>query len=362
MRTDTFDLFATRLTALAEETGTETSPSFEPLALELFTLQFEQVTPYRRFCESLGKTPAQVRSVAEIPCVPTAAFKELELTSLLGHERTAVFQSSGTTDQRPSRHYHSPGSLALYRRLLLPWFRNHLLPDRMRATVLSLIPPASAAPSSSLAHMMDAVISDCGLPGSLQTARVSPQGTWELDLPKTCSALESLSGENAPVLMMGTAYGFVHLLDHLEQERRQFALPPGSRVMETGGYKGRSRALSKGELHIHLSRILGVRDCHTVSEYGMTELSSQAYDRQVGSSSPRLFRFPPWCAVQVTDPTSGQVVLPGETGVIRVIDLANIQSVLAIQTEDLGIARKGGFDYVGRIRTAEPRGCSLMHA
>jgi hypothetical protein len=138
-------------------------------------------------------------------------------------------------------------------------------------------------------------------------------------------------------------------------------------VIETGGYKGRSRELAKGELHRLISERLGVPAPHIVCEYGMSELSSQAYDITASSARPaspvtRHFHFPPWARAQVISPETGREVADGETGLLRVFDLANVFSVMALQTEDLAVRRGTGFELLGRARLAEPRGCSLMAA
>jgi Acyl-protein synthetase, LuxE len=139
-------------------------------------------------------------------------------------------------------------------------------------------------------------------------------------------------------------------------------LPIGSRVLETGGYKGRSRALPKNELHALITEWLGVAPGHIVCEYGMSELSSQAYDCKAGQgvTAGRKFRFPPWARGQIVSPETGGEVGDGETGLIRIFDLANVYSVMAIQTEDVGVRRGEGFELLGRATLAEARGCSIM--
>ena len=134
--------------------------------------------------------------------------------------------------------------------------------------------------------------------------------------------------------------------------------------METGGYKNRSRSMPKAELHALITERLGVPPENIICEYGMSELSSQAYDSGVRSqnSGVREFQFPPWARVQIISPETGREVADGETGLIRIFDLANVFSVAAIQTEDLGIRRGDGFELIGRAQLAEPRGCSLMTA
>ena len=133
--------------------------------------------------------------------------------------------------------------------------------------------------------------------------------------------------------------------------------------METGGYKGRSRMVSKEELHGMISKHLGISQI--ICEYGMSELSSQAYDSAAGVTGPagsavRQFHMPPWARVRIISPETGTEVQPGETGLVQIFDLANVRSVAAIQTEDLAVRGTGGFALVGRAERSEARGCSLM--
>src|SRR5208282_4558850 len=187
-------------------------------------------------------------------------------------------------------------------------------------------------------------------------------------------SLGSQTRDPRPHLLLGTAFSFVHLLDFLDEKNLRFDLPAGSRVMETGGYKNRSRSMPKVELHALITERLGVPPENIICEYGMSELSSQAYavtsdkwrvTREAASSchlSPVTchFQFPPWSRVQIISPETGREVAEGETGLIRVFDLANVFSVMAIQTEDLAICHREGFELLGRAPLAEPRGCSLM--
>jgi hypothetical protein len=181
-------------------------------------------------------------------------------------------------------------------------------------------------------------------------------GAWRLDLAAIVACLHECILSGQPVLLCGTAFSHVHLLDHLIENDLTLLLPPGSRVLETGGYKSRSRSLPKAELYSLITDRLGAPSASIVSEYGMSELSSQAYDHGLGAE----FHFPPWARAQIVSPETGLEVEEGETGLIRVFDLANVSSVLAIQTEDLAIRRGLGFELFGRAPQAEPRGCSLM--
>jgi hypothetical protein len=394
---------------------------FNRLALELFPLQFQHNAAYRKICEarlprrSVAKagdlTPRVVEHWTQIPAVPTSAFKELDLTCLAPVERTAVFHSSGTTEQKPSRHFHNAESLALYEASLWVWFRHHLLSDKLKLELqpsaapvgvqasacdcgdedfrlIILTPPPAQAPHSSLVHMFETVrrkLGGASVPASRAfLGGIAADGSWTLNFDAALAALNSSLVTRHPSLFLGTAFSFVHLLDFLAERNLRFDLPAGSRVMETGGYKGRSHALPKTELHQLITERLGVPPSHIICEYGMSELSSQAYDlgalasrrrvfpgatKELAGETPALpgtvtchFRFPPWARAQIISPETGNEVADGETGLIRVFDLANVFSVMAIQTEDLGIRRGDGFELIGRAALAESRGCSLLAA
>jgi hypothetical protein len=283
----------------------------------------------------------------------------------------------------PSRHFHSAESLQLYEASLQLSFYRHMLgggdgwrdaeplcPDYQMEFVI-LTPLPAEVPHSSLVHMFETVCRAFGSDKSLFSGRLGAAGAWSLDREATESAIDSAIRAGRPIALLGTAFSFVQLLDHFAAANTRYRLAEGSRVLETGGYKGRSRSMPKAELHGLIGRHLGVPQTHIVCEYGMSELSSQAYDRTISQrevwsaecgvdQSQRVFHFPPWARVQVVSPETGQPVGEGEVGLVRVFDLANAWSVLAIETEDLGVRRGAGFELLGRAALAEPRGCSLM--
>jgi hypothetical protein len=348
---------------------------FDALALELFALQFKHNLAYQKICEARGLTPEAVGHWTQIPAVPTSAFKELELTSLASHERTAIFHSSGTTGQKPSRHFHNAESLAVYEASLWKWFAQNFFyhPESriQNPELVMLTPPPAQAPHSSLVHMFETLRQKIGaacVPASRPEffGQLAADGAWTLDFNATLAALAEDSNTKNPKLILGTAFSFVHLLDFLAEKNLKFGLPANSRILETGGYKNRSRTLPKTELHALITKFLGVPRENILCEYGMSELSSQAYDAEIKNAkckmqnSERQFHFPPWARVQITSPETGREVRDGETGLIRVFDLANVFSVAAVQTEDLGIRRGDGFELIGRAELAEPRGCSLL--
>ena len=356
--------------------------AFGRLALALFRLQFQSNECYRRFVEYLAKsnpkTPAfpasQKANWRQIPCVPTSAFKEFEITSLSKSQRSFVFQSSGTAGQNPSRHFHSKDSLALYEKSLARWFFHHFPPANPETERLFILtPPPIETPHSSLVHMLETVRHWQGFPKSVFYGRLVAGERWGLDADRLLRDLRKAGRRNSPAALLGTAFNFVQLLDALAASRQTLSLPSGSRLLETGGYKGRTRELAKTALYSELADCLGIPSGRMISEYGMSELSSQAYDGRLNAEDPcfrarrvpplnaaRLFHFPPWVRCQIIVPETGQEANEGETGLIRVFDLANVWSVMALQTEDLGRRLSGGIEFLGRAANAEARGCSLM--
>ena len=334
---------------------------FSALALELFSLQYDANAAYRQICAAQGQTPATVKTWQQIPAVPTAVFKDLELTCLLPAARSAVFHSSGTTEQRPSRHFHSAESLAVYEASLWSWFAPNIIFPAGDAAfdLVCLTPPSPSVPHSSLVHMFEVVRQKLGASESAFVGSLGSDGAWTLNFE---AALAKLTNGSKPKLVLGTAFSFVHLVDELAARQLPLRLPPSSRIMETGGYKNRSRTMPKAELHDLITQWLGVARPNIICEYGMSELSSQAYDTPTGTDGARAFHFPPWARVQIISPETGREVAEGETGLIRILDLANTFSVAAIQTEDLAIRWGTGFELLGRAQQAEPRGCSLMTA
>jgi hypothetical protein len=329
---------------------------FERLALALFAFQFEKNPAYGRFCRARGRTPATVSGWREIPAVPTGAFKELALCCFPAGRSVKVFRTSGTALARRGELYLD--TLALYEASLVPSFETGVLPDlaaEERLPCFVLAPSPDEAPDSSLSHMFGVMLARRGAAGSAYFVREG-----QLDVDALLAALERVRAP-AKLLLCGTAFAFVHLLEGLEQRGRRLALPAGARVMETGGFKGRTRSLARGELYGWIHERLGVPPAHCVNQYGMTELASQFYDSVLREPDARRRKLaPPWTRVAVVDPGTGRALGPGEVGALRIVDLANTGSVLAIGTADLGVlAPEGGFEVLGREDGAEARGCSI---
>jgi hypothetical protein len=327
--------------------GPAPEKDFNGLALRVFVHQFEKNALYRRFCEMEGVTPASIHDWKRIPAMPATAFKELVLTSFPARKKVKVFKTSGTsTDSAagPGRGAHYFETLALYKASILPPFRKHVL--KSDASYYFLMPSDKEAPASSLSYMMKVVNERFALKkGCFFVRRGRPDyGTLARDLMK----------ERKKALLLATAFALKGFLDYLEKRGLRLRLKPGSRLMETGGFKGRRGEVPKAELYRLCRARLGLSDF--VSEYGMTELSSQYYSRNGG-----VFAAPAWMRAVVMDPRTGKECPKGRSGLLKHVDLANLGSVMAVQTEDLGRAKGKGFELLGRLRGSEARGCSLTY-
>jgi hypothetical protein len=328
---------------------------FGELALELFRHQFTHNAPYRAFCERRGSTPGTVESWAEIPAVPTRAFR---LARLVCGDRPpqAVFRTSGTTAGEDERGAHEYPDLTLYDAALIAGFQAHLLADGAAPMVIALVPSPAELPDSSLSHMAGRVVERLGAAGS---GFFMERGV--LNVEAVVRACGQAAEAGIPVCIFATSLALHELLVRVAGAAAP-ALPPGSRVMDTGGSKLRDGELpSPRELRRQIGERLGVPATHCVNEYGMTELSSQLYDHVAGAPEParRLHRAPPWMRSAARDPDTLRILPEGERGILCHWDLANLHSVAAVQTEDLGVVGAGGVELLGRLRGAVPRGCSL---
>ena len=338
--------------------GDPHAAGFGELALGLFAFQFAHNTPFANLCQAENLTPETVGDWRDIPTVQTRAFKSLDLTVLPEADRETLFRSSGTTQVDRSRHFHCAETLAVYHASLWPWFAGHVV-DESANRLLFLFPELGQAPESSLVHMMDTVAKRL----AKREHCFATDGQWRIDGQAAVDFLHDCATQNEPVTILGTAFSFVHLLDHLDADAMDFQLPSGSAAMETGGYKGRSREMPRPKLHQAITAKLGVASARIICEYGMCELSSQAYDGKLGqaNTAPRLFRFPPWARARVVSPETLADVELGQAGLLQVVDLANAGSALSLQTEDLARRHADGFELLGRAELAESRGCSLMN-
>ncbi len=328
-----------------------TVPDFDDLALRVFAHQLRYNVPYARYCAALGVTLESMPAGWEaIPPAPADAYKEQALCTFDAARAELIFQTSGTTGGTGGMHYME--NAALYDAALLAGFADAMLADRAEPlTYLLLLASPQERPRSSLGYMMARVADRYGDGGEGWYVRGDV-----LDVDHFIADAQRAATSAAGVCIAGTAFAFVQLLDALAERDIRLPLPAQSRIMETGGFKGRTRVVERDELYANLCAAFALPAERIVAEYGMTELTSQYYDRI--SATGRIKKAPPWLRARVVD-ASGATVPPGTAGTLVHVDLANRSSCVAVQTQDVGVAAGGGFVLIGRERSAQLRGCSL---
>ena len=312
--------------------------NFERLCLEIFNYQYKNIDAYGMFVDALHIQTTNVQCIEDIPFMPIEFFKNHQILKA-NTSYDAVFKSSGTTGMERSRHYVQ--SLQVYQESFTKAFQ-HFYGSIENYTVLALLPSYMENGDSSLVFMADQLIKD---------SKNKDSGFYLNDYRKIVQKLHELGKQNKKVILLGVSYA---LLDLVEMEHFHM---PQMIVMETGGMKGRRKEMLREELHEILKAGFGVKHIH--SEYGMTELLSQAYSQGNG-----VFSCPPWMRVlirDVNDPLS--YMSKGKSGAINIIDLANVFSVSFLATKDLGkIINRNQFSILGRFDNSDIRGCNLLIA
>lgn len=338
------------------------SSDFDALIPEIFAYQFEHCAPYAALCRSRGiDDPRSVGDLGEIPLAPTDAFKHYRIACFPPVAGEIRFETSGTTQGRPG--VHSMRDTRLYDAGAMACFRRSLLPERRPMRFLSLTGSPAEMPHSSLVHMIETAGRRFSLNGAAEY--FFADGALEFD--RLVDAIRDAAVRDQPVLLLSTAFALVHALDAARERAVALSLPPDSRLMETGGYKGRSRELSREELYGGVGEIFGLPPGRIVNEYGMTEMSSQFYDRTSTTGdgmaldpiARRIKLPPPWVRSLVLDPRTLEPAPEGATGLLAHIDLANLDSCSFLLTGDAAVAAGGGFVLEGRLAGRELRGCSL---
>ncbi|PIG09285.1 long-chain fatty acid--CoA ligase [Comamonas sp. 26] len=343
-------LVADLLAFIAQDACTD--DQFDQLALRQFAYQYESNTPFRSFCQRRGATLRNVRTWSDIPAVPIDAFKAMELRSQPASATERIFMTSGTTGRAArGRHFHP--QLDVYDLSMKRYFAQRFMQGAERLPMAILFPDEQAMPNSSLAHYLALAKSEFGTPDSRYFL-----GSEGLDVPGLCAALEESQRSGQPYALLGASFSLVHVMDALRAQGLRFQLPAGSRILDTGGYKGQSRELPLEEFYADLSDLLGVPRTHCINMYGMTELSTQFYD-DGNAVLPSVKSGPHWIRSRLVEPITGRSVAAGERGILVHCDLANYNSVSTILTEDVGLWADGGFLLLGRAEGAAAKGCSL---
>jgi phenylacetate-coenzyme A ligase PaaK-like adenylate-forming protein len=313
-----------------------TSANFEQLALEVFRFQAEHNAVYKKYLDILRVKPSEVQSVNHIPYLPIAFFKSHNI--YIGDSiPQAIFTSSGTTGAETSK--HPVRSVSLYEQSFMAGFKQ-FYGNPTDYTILALLPSYLEREGSSLVYMVQQLIKE---------SRNSQSGFFLNEHNKLVDIILEQELHRRPTILIGVTFALLELASSYKMSLSSTI------IMETGGMKGRGKELTRSEMHLLLKDAFGVGHIH--SEYGMTELLSQAYSKGDG-----LFETPPWMQVLVRDPYDPFTLLPkNSSGAINVIDLANLYSCSFIQTDDLGkLHANGTFEVLGRMDGSQVRGCNML--
>lgn len=309
---------------------------FEELALEIFHVQAETIPVYKEFIHHLGIVPARIDHVSDIPFLPVEFFKSHEIIDP-SHKARIIFKSSGTTGGVPSTHFVADP--LIYEKSIINCFRL-FYGEPENYCFLALLPSFPERSDSSLVYMTEKLI---------RLSRDPDSGFYLNDTEKLMAILEKKNSAGNQVILLGVSFALVDLAKSCHKQL------PNIIFMETGGMKGRRKEMVREELHMLIKENFGIHQVH--SEYGMTELLSQAYSERDG-----IFYAPPWMKISIRDiHDPSQILKPFKTGRVNIIDLANIYSCSFLSTSDLGrVLPDGSFEITGRTDNSDLRGCNLM--
>ncbi|WP_375235075.1 acyl transferase [Winogradskyella sp.] len=309
---------------------------FKDLTLKVFKFQFENNLIYRSFCDLLYKHPSDIKAIEDIPFLPIQFFKSHNVLSSKDSIKK-TFTSSGTTGSVTSKHYVT--DLSVYEESFQKGFQ-HFYNNIEDYVVLALLPSYLERDGSSLIYMVDDMI---------KSSKHTESGFYLDNLDELASTLKVLEAKGQQTLLIGVSFALLDLVENYDFDLQHTI------IMETGGMKGRRKEMIRTELHNTLKKGFGVTNIH--SEYGMTELMSQAYSKGNG-----IFKCPPWLKILIRDTEDALSITTNLTsGGINIIDLANINSCAFIATQDLGkVHVDNTFEVIGRFDNSDIRGCNLM--
>jgi len=309
--------------------------NFQEITFDIFQFQYKNNPVYKSYCDLLKKTPANIKEISAIPFLPISFFKSHMVICAKKYDK--VFHSSGTTNENLSKHYVS--DINIYEKSFLKNFIDNY-GDPKGYVILGLLPNYMENKNSSLIYMVNKLI---------ELSKSNDSGFFLNEYNFIIEKIKSLSKENKKIILFGVSYALLDLT-----ENRNLNLE-NTIIFETGGMKGRRREMIKKELHETLKQRTGLKKIH--SEYGMTELLSQAYSKGDG-----IFSCPNWMRVFIRDVNDPNFLFSNnKSGGINIIDLANVNSCSFIATEDMGsIHKNGSFEIMGRIDHSDTRGCNLL--
>ncbi|MCX8007826.1 MAG: acyl-protein synthetase [Coriobacteriia bacterium] len=357
---DERELLARSVSALIEGGPDGDAAAFDDLAMRVFAYQYEHNEPYRSFCDAAGASPETVGDWRDIPPYPTEAFKKEIVTSFPLSEAVMANITSGTTspNQRGQIFRDDTG-----RRLILAanatMTRSYLFPDHERTGPLRLLlltPGPDLAPTMGMAIGMEETRKRFGSADSAFLV-----GRTGVDVRRMVAMLRESEADGTPVAMIGATSAFVYFMKSCDKKGISFRLPPGSRLCDGGGYRGRFGEVSRADFYRMVEQTFGIPTAWCINTLGMAESATNYFDGTLrnavlGRCGERHKPVPPWTRVVSVDPSTGRVLPSGEIGLLCFYDLANLPTVLAVQTDNLGWTDdRGGFEIIGRARVADGR-------
>lgn len=338
--------------------GPEGDPSaFDALALRVFAYQYANNEPYRAYCDAHGVGPRDCTSWETIPAYPTDAFKSEIVTSFPLEEAVLLQLTSGTTspNQRGRIFRDEDGKRLVFtaNRVMTGAYLFPDLAGGQRCRVLLMAPGPETAPSMGMAIGLDQTRQHFGTEDSIFL--VSRKG---VDVKALVEALETAERTGVPVALVGSTSAFVYFFNASKRRKMRFRLPAGSRICDGGGYRGRFGVVTRDDFYELASEVLGVPESHCINTLGMAESATNYFDSALrdarnGTERPRRKVPPPWTRVRAVDPATGVVVQQGQVGLLRFYDLANIPTVLGVQTDNLGFVDDTGFEIIGRAKVVD---------
>lgn len=337
-----------------------TDDRFNELALRLFAYQFSVNIPYQKYCEKRGIVPGEIDSWEQIPAVPTEAFKVVAFTTFPPEQAVKVFMTSGTSDQkRRGKTYLDEGGLKFWDLSYQRSTDGYIFPVKRNVRALLLSPSPQTVPAMALAYGISIALKDylIGTPEYL----ITPDG---LNVQALINNLKRAETTGEPIYLSGASFGFANFFGSCLDKGFSCKLPPGSILCHGGGYKGKSREMSKEDFVEMAHKVLGIQQECIVDVLGLTEVSAIFVDNVLrnhvlGITEERCKPYLPWTRTIAVDPDTLERLPKGESGLLRHYCLSNRSTVLSVQTDDLGYEIGKGFEITGRARGAEARGCSI---
>lgn len=328
---------------------------FNRIALREFELQFNTNDSYKEFCSEKRVTPGSINYWLDIPAVPSEAFKDLIMTSFPLERATQMSCTGGTTNsKRRGKIFRDKGAVELVTAANVLATRFYLFPDVEKIKILLMVPSPKMVPTMGMATGLEEARKQFGTPGSVYL--ISPKG---LDVKALISAFKQAEESRKPVALIGATSGFIYFFNACQREKVRFSLPPGSRICDGGGYRGRFGRCSREEYYKRCEEILGIPYEYCVNTLGMGECSTNYFDNVLRDKfrgikvSERYKVELPWTRTTVVDTETFKKLPKGEIGLLCHYDIVNRPLIFAVQTDNLGYETEKGFEIVGRAKPAK---------